>query len=757
MLGRIVALVSLSAISSGCLALPSTPTGNCLSGRTVDTSGGAIGQSAITVRAIGGNVSSTALSNSSGEFQVCPLSAGRYQIIAHREGFEDSVHLETLGEGQSVYVDFQLQRQETGGSNPGVLSDLPEKTSGLELFKSDRGNVGIAASQSIREFSIATDFSGAQNVPDAPSSSKMNTPHGQIYAYLGSNLVGSNLVGSTDVTPGTQLPMSQFGASLGGSIDQGRSSYFVSYDQYGLNRQRLLSNLAAQVGTSSTALSTDANVLTSSAFAARVDRRFSSRDSAYLRFNRDEMHGNSLQAGQDANLPRGTAGLNVVQQNVVAGNTVNLSPNTTNETRAQFISTDAQVAAGALAIGLQSTLPTDRHNRVFEAANNVYRQVGSQSLRTGGDFLYNQMNISFLQASLGRIAASGPSISQSAKNVALYVQGQRQLRSDLVVTTGVRYDLESLRGIKTDLKNFSPQVGFAWSPGSSGTVLRAGLGILYDRVPLPAFAGSTDPSGGANLNLSTTIYNPGGKSLGDFGTFQTINPSIQNSYAHLASLEAEQQIGRKSTLSAQYQYVHGVQLALPAHRTALCASATACNAENEFTGQQIGSGAVSSYKGISIAFTQQAARWGNYKVSYTYSTAKGSGTGANTSYIDDQMKRVSFTGVLHSSLDPGATLWQRVTHGFLLTGTTDYVNRTEFLGINFFNLNGRLTKNLVTSSRFHLEAMAETFNMLQRSNASFAKAAAERGESANEIFSTYKRVATAQSPNGTQAGLRLSF
>lgn len=56
MLGRIVALVSLSAISSGCLALPSTPTGNCLSGRTVDTSGGAIGQSAITVRAIGGNV-----------------------------------------------------------------------------------------------------------------------------------------------------------------------------------------------------------------------------------------------------------------------------------------------------------------------------------------------------------------------------------------------------------------------------------------------------------------------------------------------------------------------------------------------------------------------------------------------------------------------------------------------------------------------------------------------------------------------------
>ena len=98
-----------------------------------------------------------------------------------------------------------------------------------------------------------------------------------------------------------------------------------------------------------------------------------------------------------------------------------------------------------------------------------------------------------------------------------------------------------------------------------------------------------------------------------------------------------------------------------------------------------------------------------------------------------------------------------MTHGFLLAGTTDYLSRSEFLGMNFINLNARLTKNLAMGSRFHLEAIAQTFNMLQRSNASFAKAAAEMGESANQIFSTYNRVATAQSPNGTQAGLRLSF
>ena len=508
MLRRIIALVSLSAVSSCCLALPSTPTGSCLRGRTVDTSGVAIRQSTVTVQAIEGDVSYTALSNSSGEFQVCLLPMGQYQVIAHRGGFEDSVHIETLGDGQNVSIDFQLQRSENGESKPAALTDL-EKTTGVDLLKSNSGNLGGAASESIREFSIATDFSGAQNIPDAPSSSKTLTPHGQIYGF-----VGSNLVEPTDVTIGTQLPMFQFGASLGGTFDQGRSSYFVSYDQYGINRQRLLSNLANQVSVSNTGLSTNANGLTSSALVSRVDRQFSSRDSGYLRFDRDEMHGNSLQRGQDANLPSGAAGLNVVQQNVGAGNTVNLSPNTTNETQAQFVSTDVQVAAGAAATGLQSTLPTDRHNRVFEAANNVYRQVGSQSLRMGGDFLYNQMNISFMQTSLGRTAAIGPSLSQSAQDVGLYVLSQRQLRPNLLVTTGVRYDAESMRGFQTDRNNFSPQVGFAWSPGSYGTVLRAGFGMTYDRVPFPAFAGSTDPSGVANLNLSTKIYNPGGTSLG---------------------------------------------------------------------------------------------------------------------------------------------------------------------------------------------------------------------------------------------------
>jgi len=727
----------------------------CLHGYTMTSTGEPAANASIMVTLTASGIARLTESDASGAFEICNLAPGRYQIVARHDQLVSRAELEDLSSGQdfSVRIAFERREQPNTASRPSLTTpdEKPDHTTEMNIVN----RVELPEDKHIQEVGLLSGFtpSASANIPDAPSSSKRNQPHGLLYGYLGSSLMNQTDLGAQRA----ELPLSQYGGALGGAIGSGRTSYFVSFDRYGINRQMLLSALAQQVGVSDTTSQGDANVLVSSALVSRVDRQFSSRDSGYLRFDRNEMHGNSLQRGQDANLPSVTTGLNLVQQNVAAGNTVNLSPNTTNETRAQFISTDVQVPAGAEATGLQSTLPTDRHNRVFEAANNVYRQVGGQSLRMGGDFLYNQMNISFMQAGLGRIA-SGPSLSQSDRDAGLYVQSQRQLQPNLVLTTGVRYDVQALRGRTGDMNNFSPQVGFAWSPGSSRTVIRGGFGMYYDRVPLPVFFGSADPAVAANLTRSVAIHNPSSSSFGDLGTFTAVSPTIQNSYAENASLQAEQQIGNHSVLSAEYQYVRGVQLALPVRRTAsLCASTATCNGGNEFTGQQVGTGATSSYSGISVAFTQQPVRWGNYKVSYTYSAAEGSGTGTNTSYIADQMRRVSFTGVLHTSLDPGTTLWQRATHGFMLAGTTDYYNRSEFLGMNFINFNARLSKNLLVGPMFRLEAIAETFNMLQRTNAAFMNVGAELGKNATEIISTYQRVASAQSPNGSQIGLRMTF
>lgn len=598
---------------------------------------------------------------------------------------------------------------------------------------------GVARTGVVQEFRLSKEFTPAA-IPDAPSSTRQDRPHGRLYGYLGSSLM------SPDVTPAA-LPLSQFGGAIGGDLG-GSTSYFVSYDQIGLNRQRLMESLASQMAVGGVGLLDPAN-LVSSAFAGRMDHRFGQGDSAYVRFSRDAMRGNSLNPALA--LPQTAKGLNVTQTTAAAGNTASLSPRTTDESRAQFVSTDVELPAGTAALGLGSADPQLRHNRIFEAANNLYRQVGSQSLRLGGDFLYNQMNLSLLQSSLGRMA-----LGQSTRDVGFYVQGQRQLRPDLVVTTGARYDLQTMRGFKTDLNNFSPQVGFAWSPGSSRTVIRGGFGMYYDRVPLPAFAGSGDPASAANLSRSAVLRGTG--SAAQMGVFTTVSPMIQNSYAEHASLQAEQQIGAHSVLSGGYEYVRGVQLALPVQRTAeLCATTSVCSSQNEFMGQQIGTGAVSSYKGFTAAFAQEPLKWGNYKVSYTYSVAEGAGTGANLSYLSDQMRRLSFTGVLHTALSEGSTPWQRLTHGFLLTGTADYSNRSEFLGMSFINVNARLSKSLVTAQGFRLEGMVETFNMLQRTNAAFSNAAAQMGDGAAAIFSTYRRIASLQSPNGSQMGLRMIF
>lgn len=96
-------------------------------------------------------------------------------------------------------------------------------------------------------------------------------------------------------------------------------------------------------------------------------------------------------------------------------------------------------------------------------------------------------------------------------------------------------------------------------------------------------------------------------------------------------------------------------------------------------------------------------------------------------------------------------------NGFLLSGTADYFNRSEFLGMNFINLNARLTKNFFSGQKLRIDGMAETFSMLQRTNASYAKAVTEMGNGASEMFSVYRGVAALQNPEGSQMGLRMTF
>lgn len=614
---------------------------------------------------------------------------------------------------------------------------------------------GIGESANIDEFRF---FAGSshETIPDTPSSSK-SRPHGQVYGLL-----GSGLMGAPDITLHDELQISDWGGSVGGELG-GRTSYFASFDQFGFNKANLQSFLTSmtQHGDWGGILPAEANPAFVASMKAGIDRRFGTRDSAYLRFNRDDLHTYALAQVWTPKASGLAADFGLKQQIVAAGNTATISPNTVNETNVQAISSEAQLPPGAPELGVQSgiNLLTLRRDRVFEAADNIYRQIGSQSVRAGGDFLYSQMQISFLEAGMGRSSSGDASFRQSDRSAGFYAVDEKDLRRNLLLTAGIRYDVQDLKGFRTDTNNLAPELGIAWGL-SSRTVIRGGMGIYYDQIPLPAVAGSANVGESADIQESGRFVNRTGWHPGAVADFTVLPPSVQNAYAETANVDVEQQIGSRSVITAESQYLRGVQLALPPssfNAAELCMSPTECQAGKTFSGQEIGTGASYSYQGASVAFTQNPVRWGNYKVAYTYATAEGQGVGDNMSSIDDQMRRASFTGVLHTSLEPGSGFVQRLANGFMLTGTSDYTSRSEFAGLNFINVNARLSKTLSWGQNYHLEFLAETFNMLQQTNAAFARSLALMGPNSGAFFDMYQRVASFQSPNGNQFGLRFDF
>src|SRR6266404_5749890 len=66
----------------------------------------------------------------------------------------------------------------------------------------------------------------------------------------------------------------------------------------------------------------------------------------------------------------------------------------------------------------------------------------------------------------------------------VFLQNQWRATPQLTLNLGGRYDVEQLPSpFRTDKNNFSPRLGLAWSP-SKEWVVRAGVGLYYDRLPL---------------------------------------------------------------------------------------------------------------------------------------------------------------------------------------------------------------------------------------------------------------------------------
>jgi len=386
---------------------------------------------------------------------------------------------------------------------------------------------------------------------------------------------------------------------------------------------------------------------------------------------------------------------------------------------------------------------------------------------------------------------------------------------------GVRYDAEFLKTIATDSNNVSPRAGFAWLPfASRSTVVRGGFGLFYDRIPLRPLANAllssgntTDLTGSTFITVSLSPTQAGAPVFPNIlatlpaavlVNFTTMDRHMQNAYSEQGSLEIEHQFGDHTSLSVSYQHLRGLHLIVSVNQNVpTCTAAgtnNGCRPNPNFgNNKQYSPLADSHYDGLQVSFVQRPVRWGSYRVSYTYSKALDNvgefffSAPINNFNIwqdygrsdDDQRHRLVFDGTIHSSLAPASTTWQRVSHGFQLSGilqyysalpvnittgantiqgTTarptingSYINRNAGKGFDFFNVSARLSRTFSLGERLRMEAMAEAFNALNHRNNLIPNGTFGPGAYPTSPSSTFGQATAVGDPRTLQLALRLSF
>jgi hypothetical protein len=286
--------------------------------------------------------------------------------------------------------------------------------------------------------------------------------------------------------------------------------------------------------------------------------------------------------------------------------------------------------------------------------------------------------------------------------------------------------------------------------------------------------------------------------------FSTMNRHMQNAYSEQGSLEIERQLGRNNTVSVGYQHVRGLHLIISVNQNVPACVAVGNNNgcrpnPNYGNNGQYSPRADSHYDGLHVSFIQRPGRWGNYRISYTYSKALDNvGEFFFSSPIDnfniwqdysrsddDQRHRVMFDGTIHSPIGAANTLWERISHGFQLngmlqyysalpfnitTGTTTiqgtsarptingaFISRNAGTGFDFVNVNARVSRTVQVTERSRLEATVEAFNLLNHVNGVALNGTFGTGAYPANPLPTFKQITAVADPRTLQFGLRVSF
>lgn len=163
-----------------------------------------------------------------------------------------------------------------------------------------------------------------------------------------------------------------------------------------------------------------------------------------------------------------------------------------------------------------------------------------------------------------------PNTNFSEVRTAGYVQDHWTPFRTLAVDFGLRYEYNRLPSdLPQDAENFSPRVGFAWSPDKDW-VVRGGFGLFFDRYLLSTvnrleeFDGVRASQQIAEGAEAASLYRSG-KSFtavhaGIAPSIWRAESALANPYSETASLGIERAFPQRWTLSTEYRFVRGVKM-----------------------------------------------------------------------------------------------------------------------------------------------------------------------------------------------------
>jgi outer membrane receptor protein involved in Fe transport len=713
------------------------------------------------------------------------------------------------------------------------------------------------AVDAIEEFQVVT--SGAQAELGRALGGYVNVVTKRGYNQLRGtayDFVRDDSLNAANALSGQTLPMrqSQFGASIGGPIIRNRTFYFANVEKRQLDQSGLttvpdadaaaINGRLADAGYRGPGVATgvfSSPVDTTNVLAKLDQEVHSSRDRLTVRYGLYDVDSLNSRGAGGLSAPSASSALTNADQSLALTNSLVLSSTTFIETRAQFASSrldappsdligPAVTIAGVAQFGTASSSPTGRVNRMAQVVNNVTVVAGTHSFRGGVDFLFNDDVITFPRSRHGSYTFSSlanfragtynnagftqtfgaTDVAQTNPNLGVYAQDEWHATDNLTINAGLRYDLQYLETIDTDTSNVSPRLGMAWLlDGSGRTVLRAGAGLFYDRVPLRALANALLSAGNTTdvaqlrqfvVSLSPTqngapvfpniLAAPGATVT--LPNLTTMDRDLQNAYSQQFNAELEKQIGSsETTLSAGYQYVRGRNLLMSVNQNVPTCVASGgnngCRPNAAYANNsQYSSVGESDYHGLNLSLVRRSGTWGHYRVSYTLSRAMNNvGEAFFSAPIDPtdlskdwgrsdndqrhrlvvngsaQAKGFQISGIVQAYSAPPFNITSGVT---TVQGTAGrpivggrFIQRNAGEGTPFFTVSARISRTIRFGGRWQFEVLAEGFNLTDRANVVTRNANFGAGAYPDSPALTFNQITAVGEPRSFQFGARVRF